>query len=236
MALLDKLDITRPVSLDTGIAGLFYFCLTLTSADDFTADQQDMIIDWHRKHAEYCLLVREYHADGRKHYHSLLAVKKPKNANGVTRKLETLWKRLNLPWTKGVSVNVKKMTHMTGQFHYLLKDQAGLKPLLLVGWAYSWIKEQCVNNIKSIPLKLLKGEVYMVQKNTSVELVLKFASASGATVTCKDSFIELMVEMQAKGYQFDNVRKASLYTNVMARLGNLQQARSVWESELFAFT
>lgn len=231
-----KSDPIRPVSLDTGLKGLFYFCLTLTSSDDFTSDQEDLIVDWHRRRAEYCLLVREYHGDGRKHYHSLLAVKKPKSAGGVTRQLETLYKKMNIPWTKGVTVVVKKMTHMTGQFHYLLKEQASTHPLLLTGWKYSWIKEQCLANIKEIPLKLLKGDTYMVQKNTSVELVLKFATASGATIACKDSFIDLMVEMQAKGYQFDNVSKKSLYTNVMSRLGNLSQARSVWESELFAFS
>lgn len=222
-----------PTSLDTGLNDLFYYCTTLTSADDFSPAQEDSIIDWHRLCAEYCLLVREYHGDGRKHYHSLLAVKKPKSAGGLTRNLERLWKKVNLRWTKGISVKVKKMTHMTGQFHYLLKDQAGHKPLLLVGWKYTWIKEQCVNNIKEIPLKLLKGECYMVQKMTSVELVLKFAAASGARFTCKDSFIDVILEMQAKGYQFDNIKMKCLYGNVMARSGCMAQARSVLEGELF---
>ncbi len=238
-ALVARADVqsTRPVAIDTGIlADLYYYCLTLTCANDFTSTDEDLIIDWHRKLAEYCLLVREYHGDGRKHYHSLLAVKTPKSAGGLTRKVETLYKRVGLRWVKGVSAVVKKMTHMTGQFHYLLKDQNGDLPLLLVGWKYTWIKERCVDNVKEIPLKLLKGETYMVQKNTSVELVLKFAAASGHRIRCKASFIDLVIEMQAKGYQFDNVRKGSLYTNVMARVGCMQESRSVWESELYQFS
>ncbi len=224
---------SKPTSIDTNIiSGLFYYCLTLTSADDFTDEQEAGIVDWHRKRSEFCLLVREYHKDGRRHYHSLLAVKSPKSAGAITKNLERLWGSLKLNWVKGVSVVVKRMSNMAGQMHYCLKELKGDKPLLLIGWQYTWIKDLCKKNLKNIPHKLLKGETYMVQKNTSVELVLKFAAASGIRITCKESFIDCCMDMQEQGYQFDNIKKKDLLTNVMSRCGARQVARSVWEVEL----
>jgi len=222
-------------SLDINQTDLFSYCLTLTSGDAFTSVQETAFVEWHRSRAVNCLMVREYHTDGRPHYHSLLQVKSPKTANAITKNLERVYERLKLRWVPKVSVCVKKMTNMTGQFHYLLKDLKGDKPLLLVGWKYTWIKQQCEDSIKTIPLKLLKGETYMVQKNTSVELVLKFATATGIRITCKDSFLDVVIQMQHKGFQFDNIKRACLYTNVMARVGCYQAARSVWEMDLNAY-
>ncbi len=225
---------STPISIDTNIkSNLSYFCLTLTSPDDFTALQEEAITDWHRRLSEFCLLVREYHGDGRKHYHSLVAIKTPKDAGGVTRRLETLWKKLSLRWTKGISVHVKKMTHMTGQFHYLLKEQKGRQPLLLTGWKFTWIKQQCIDNIKMIPRKMLLGETRMVQKMESVELVLKYAAASSIEIRSKDSFVDVIYAMKAGGFQFDNCKMMTLYGNVMARCGNVSQAKSVIYGELF---
>ncbi len=225
----------KPTSIDTNIlSDLFYYCLTLTSADNFSDDQEAGIVDWHRKRAEFCLLVREYHKDGRRHYHSLLAVKSPKSAGAVTKNLTRLWGSLKLNYTPN-SVKVKRMSNMAGQFHYCLKELKGDNPLLLIGWQYTWIKDLCKKNLKNIPHKLLKGETYMVQKNTFVELVLKFASASGIRITCKETFIDVCIDMQEQGYQFDNIKKKDLLTNVMARCGCRQASRNVWESELFHF-
>jgi len=226
----------RPTSIDTHLdASLFYYCNTFTSPNDFTADQEAGIVDWHRSRAEYCFLVREYHGDGRKHYHSLLAVKSPKSAGAVTKNLERLYCKLELQWTKGVSVKVKKMTCFTGQLHYLIKDLKGDKPLLLIAWTYTWIKDTCKASLKTVPNKVMLGDTFMLQKNTAVNRVLAFAAAAGVRITCKETFIDLCLDMQEEGYQFDNIKKSNLLTNVMSRVGARQAARNVWESELFHF-
>ncbi len=225
------------MAVDPNVArsDLFYYTITLTSKDDFTESQEVEIVKWHRR-GEYCFLVREFHADGRKHYHSMMAVRSPKTCSAVVKNLGRLYEKLSIHWQKGVSVKVKKLTHINGYFNYMLKEQAEDEvPLLLAGWKMSWIKEQAVSNLKEVPYKLLKGQTYMVQKNTSVELVLKYAKASGNAITCKASFVDVVYSMQVDGYQFDNIKKSSLYTNVMARCGCMRESKSVWEMELLSY-
>lgn len=222
-------------SMDTHIiADLNYYCLTWTSALDFTPEQESAVVDWHRR-SEYCMLVREYHGDGRKHYHSLIAVKTPKTAGAVTKNVERFYGRVGLQWVKNISFKAKKMTCFSGQFHYLIKDLKGAKPLLLIGWQYTWIKDCCKKTLKTVPNKIMKGDVYMLQKATAVNMVLKYAAAAGVRITCKETFIDVCLDMQADHYQFDNIKKKDLLTNVMSRVGARQAARNVWESDLFHY-
>ncbi len=213
---------------------LFYYTVTFTRAGDFDDSQESSIIDWHKR-AEYCYLIREYHKDGRRHYHSMIAVFAPKTPSSIVKNLERFYEKLGIPWQKGVSVKCKKLTHINGYCCYMRKDQDDQEPLLLRGWKMSWIKEQAVANIKEIPYTLLKGQTYMVQKNTSVELVLKYSKASGNPISCKAGFIDVVYAMQAEGYQFDNIKKSSLYSNVMARCGCMRESKSVWEMELLSY-
>ncbi len=225
------------MSLDHNVGRdkLFYYTVTFTQGGDFNDSQESEIVSWHKR-AEYCYLVREYHKDGRRHYHSMIAVFSPKTPSSIVKGLERFYEKLGIPWQKGVSVKCKKLTHINGYFAYMLKEQEeDQAPLMLRGWKMSWIKEQAVSNIKEIPYKLLKGQTYMVQKNTSVELVLKYSKASGNPITCKASFIDVVYSMQAEGYQFDNIKKSSLYSNVMARCGCMRESKSVWEMELLSY-
>lgn len=211
---------------------LFYYCITLCCKGDWTDAQELAVIEWHRR-GDFCCLVWEFHRDGSKHYHSLLAVKTPKSTNAVVRALERFYEKQMLEVVKGISIVVKRMTEMQGWMGYLMKDKH--TPLLTYGWSLNWIKEYAKSNLKKMPLKMLKGETYMVQKNTSVELVLKYSDLEDIPITGKYSFIECCISMQASGYQFDNIKKSSLYTNVMARVNCLAESRSVWEMELMCF-
>lgn len=228
------LDAPR-VDVNVARSDLFYYSITFTRGGDFSDAEQEGIVSWHRGRGDYCYLIKEYHKDGRKHYHSMIAVMSPKTPSAIVKNLERLYEKLGIPWQKGVSVKVKKLTHINGYFGYMLKSQDDEEPLYLHGWAMSWMKEQSVANIKEIPFTLLKGQTYMVQKNTSVELVLRYAKASGNTISCKASFIDVTYSMQTEGYQFDNIKKSSLYSNVMARVGCMRESKSVWEMELLSF-
>ncbi len=220
---------------DTAALDLYHYCLTLTCRDTFTQEQEDLIVAWHRERSDKCLLTREPHGDGRPHYHSLIAVVKPSTANAVNKSLTTLYKKMNIEIVKGISFFTKRMTDKVGQFHYQLEDCKDSVVIFLRGWTMSWIKQQCKDGIKKIPHKLLAGSTYMVQKRTSVELVLRFAKASGLPLTGKTSFIMCVYKMQQDGFQFDNVSKGDLYSNVMARMGVGEESRSVWVMALLPY-
>lgn len=196
-----------------------YF-ITLTSADDL-ANFEVHIKAWHTLHADRAILVRESHQDGQTHYHSLFVTRTMNAAQVVTRSLERLYKKHDIALLSRRSIMVKKQTDQVGLFHYLTKDiPATEKPLLLIGWQYTWIKEQCLANLMKMPIKLLKKGTVSLSRRTAVALVLEYAKAQGAVITGKFSFAELIAKMASEGYQFDMVANKYLYSQVMARLGH----------------
>jgi len=208
--------------------------VTLTSSDGFTSVQEGQIVSWHRTHSDKCLLVRELHDSGKTHYHALLC-STTKLAQGVTRQYECLYRSMNLEYVPKVTINVKKVTDLVGAMHYLSKDIAdGGSSLLCWGWRFSWIKSECLGNIKKIPHRMLRKDQYMVQNSSSVQLVIQYAAAAGYPLCGKQSFITVTSEMQGKGYQFEKIKPKWLYAQVMAMCGHLELARRVWEDALFS--
>lgn len=221
--------------IDPAPNGCYKYFITLTSRDDFTSEQHDAIVAWHRHNSEKTLLVAERHDSGRIHYHSVIHCRVPKQAAKVTQKLERLYKQIDLEVVKRVSIVVKRQTDDIGLFHYLTKDiPEGDRPLLCIGWAYSWIKEQCLANIRKIPYKVLAKDKHMMRSVSAVARVVQWAQAAGYPLTGKESFIHVVTSMQAEGYQFDNIKTKFLYAQVMAVSGNLDVCRSMWEDALFA--
>jgi len=211
----------------------FSYCLTLTSLIGFTPAHEDQIVEWHRRNSDKCFLVKEFHDSGVPHYHSLIACTAPKQACHVTDKLCRLYGQMLIDYTKGVTVKVKRCSDFIGWLHYLCKDMSG-PPILVIGWTMTWIKQQCKANVKKIPRKLLSKNVYMVQSSTSVNLVVTYANACGHPLTGMDSFITVVTEMQAEGYQFEKIKPKWLYGQVMAVVGHKGCARRLWEDALFA--
>ncbi len=207
--------------------------LTLTSSDGFSSVQEGQIVTWHKNHSDKCLLTREYHDSGKAHYHSILCTP-TKLAQGVTRQLEVLYRSMNIEFVVKVSIVVKKVTDLVGAMHYLSKDiPLRGKPLCCHGWSYSWIKKECLVNIKKIPHCMLRKDQYMVQNSSSVQLIIRYAHAGGFPLCGKESFISVTTEMQAVGYQFEKIKPKWLYAQVMAMVGHKNLARQVWADALF---
>lgn len=212
----------------------YHYFVTLTSSDGFTSVQEEIIKLWHRNHSDKCLLVAELQDNGKTHYHSLIACTSPKLPAAVTRNLVRLYAILDIEPVIGVSIVTKKVTDFVGLLHYLSKNIAeGSSPVLCWGWQYTWIKQQCLDNIMKIPRCMLRKDQYMVQCSSSVQLILQYAQAAGFPLTGKASFITVCVEMQSKGYQFEKIKPKWLYAQVMAMAGHLSLARRVWEDSLF---
>ncbi len=174
------------------------------------------------------------HDSGKTHFHSLICCRSPKMPSAVTRNLLRLYVSMELEPVKGVSIVTKKVTDFVGMLHYLTKDLApAAKPLLCIGWSFSWIKQQCIDGIKHMPRCLLRKDQYMVQSSSSVQLIVQYARAASYPLTGKQCFITVCTEMQSKGYQFEKIKPKWLYAQVMAMTGHPDLARRVWEDALF---
>ncbi len=220
--------------MDPAPNSLYQYMLTLTSACGFLDYQEDQIVQWHKRHSEKCFLVCELHDSGVKHYHSLISCMRPNKSSRVTDKLVHLFSEMSIDYVKGVSVKVKSVSDFIGVLHYLCKDvPIGGTPLYLSGWRYSWIKDECLRNVKHIPHKMLRKDEYMVQSSTCSALVLRYASAAAMPMTGMQSFISVVVAMQAEGYSFCKIKPKWLYGEVMARTGHVGLARRLWEEALF---
>ncbi len=195
------------------------YLVTLTSSVGFNDDQESQIVEWHRRKCHHCMLVREHHKSGERHYHSTILVTKPKTANGLKRQLETLYKSMSID-PLGNGIDVRSTTDQMGSFLYLVKELDDDHPLLCIGWLFSWIKDQCVKNVKKIPRKLLMLNRVVLNPANAIPYCLKFAEASGIGVTGKESFKCLVRLMVLDGYSFDNTKFPWLYSQVMCICGD----------------
>ncbi len=196
----------------------FKYCVTLTTSGDFTAEQEVSIVDWFRRKCENCLLVSELHKDGSTHYHATVVVLSPSSTGMFTKVLKTLYKKIGLE-VSPKSICVKKTCNLTGFFFYLLKE---LEPnvLLCLGWQMSWIKEQCISNVKNIPRKMLMANRVVLNPANAIPYCLKFAEAAGITVSGKIDFKILVRHMVKDGYSFDNTKLPWLYAQLMCICGD----------------
>jgi len=214
------------LNVDTALPG---FAVTLTCAAGFNDPQEDQVVQWHKRSTTFCLLVRELHEDGRVHFHSLVCAPKLKNACGIQRKLATLYKQMDLPVVTRVSIRVDTETDRVGWMHYLLKDK---NVIYLTGWKMSWIKAQCLANVKKIPHKMLTKNVKVLTKATATQTILAYASASGAVLTGKCSLCRVMVNMMKEGYIFSSVPLKHIFAEVMAQSGEVEKAYNMLMGEL----
>lgn len=209
----------------------YQYFITLNIRDGFTTEEIARVKAWHQHHTEECVLVTELCDSGKVHLHSVITCSQKQTVQ-VTRKIKTLFDSLNLDWTPFVTCKVKRVTQLTGLFHYLLKDLGDKPPILLKGWTRSWIDQQCKDNLKKIPRKMLLKNEYHVTVKTGVPLMLEFAKRTAMPLVDKHSFIEVAMAMQVEGFCFDNVKPKWLFGQVMIRCGVPRYQRSVWENEL----
>ena len=205
----------------------FTFTATTTSPG-FDDDQVMAICDWARLRSDTCMIVEE--TTTHRHLHGIFRLKQ-KQTNQVTRLFETLYKKLDLPWVKGISVSVKKTTEMVGWFHYMLKDQTG-PPLVLTGWTMTWITEQCQAAVKKIPRKILEKDQVVLSARTAVPMIIAFANAQNLLLCDMHSFIEVVLAMEADKYNFQLIKKKTVFCETMTRVGHPRFSRRAWEQEL----
>jgi len=200
-----------------------------TTSPGFDTPQIEIITKWCRRNSDACFLVEEQAAT--RHLHAAFRCTQ-KSTNQVSKKCETLYKSMDLPWVVNTSVKVKKMRELIGWFHYLKKDLGTRTPLLLTGWQMTWITKQCQDNVKKIPHKtLLKHDYQMTTKN-STSMVIEYASAHNMMLCDKFSFADVLTAMATECYTFEGVRIKWLFCQVMARMDQPRFMKSFILGEL----
>lgn len=221
----DTPSVARSVTLT-----MFGYAITLTRAGAFDQQQNSVIRTWFKQNTDSCLLVVEQHASGGLHYHAATS-QKQKTTNEVTRLLDRFYEAQGWQSVRGVSIKVRRMSDRIGWFHYLCKDLKG-SPLLVQGWKMTWIQQECKDNLKKVPRKILCKDSYLVTQSVGSGLVIQYAKRTGNPLTGKESFAFVCSTMMSEGYQFHQVRWKHLYCHVMALCGDLRPAHSFIIGEL----
>lgn len=208
------------------------YMLTLTTAQGFTPEDIAQVKAWHKNNSECCVLTKELHESGKIHLHSVITCPQ-KDARQVTRKIQTLYKKLGLDWESRVSCVTKKAVVPIGALAYILKElPEGDSPVLIQGWKMTWIQSEIKANLKKLPRKLLLKIDYHVTSKTGTSLLIEYAKRTAMPVVCKITFKQIVSLMMSEGYNFDNVKMKYLFVQVMARSGNRSFAESLIDAEL----
>ena len=211
---------------------MFGYAITLGTSRDFLAEEIVSIAQHFARNCDACLLVEERGASGKLHLHASTK-QKQKTANLVTLALTRLYEKLKIPCQKGVAIKVKKTTDEIGWFHYLTKDmEDGQQPVLIFGWEMTWIQDQCRDNLKKIPHKMMKGNDYTLNMAIATNVVLQYAKRTGIPLSGKDGFKTCICRMAEEGYLFHSVKFKVLYAQVLARTGDTRPMQSLLDLEL----
>ncbi len=200
----------------------YYYFVTFTASGGLTGFQCSEIRTHFIHKYEECFGCVEQHSSGSDHIHILYS-SPTKGAGSLTRVFERMYNRLNIPLVKGVSIKNKSAVNKIGLFHYISKAVKG-DPWLIKSWKYTWIQEQCVQNVKNIPRKMLRSDFIWVTQRDAAGLMIEYARATGRSLTSKKVFAEVFANMKSVKYQFAKVRIMLLYTSVLAICGDSRPA------------
>lgn len=230
MSVPDNIDIDRE-------AALFPYFLTLTCQTGFSLPQCEAVVLFHRTaYFVNVILVSEFHDSGEIHYHSLADVRTKQTAK-VTSKIERFYAANDIPFVKGVSINVKRATDKVGLLHYLCKDlEEGVLPLVLKGWSWSFIQQQVRDNIKKLPFRMLLKDTYFVTKKNGTEIILRYMSAHKMSCVSKECFYDVVHAMIRDKYRFSSAAIRWCYVEVCVMQGSGNALRSLLDNELFSLS
>ncbi len=215
--------------LDLLVKDQRYYMATLAPGPVwFDSEQRKIIAEWFSRHNQV-LGVTEVEAH--KHYHVMFCSTVRKTGN-VTRALENLFTKNSIPWTKGVTINVKYCSVPIGTFYYLTDPQKKGIVVFVKGWRMSWIQEICRKNLKSMPKKLLTKDMRVVNDVEGPDLIIKFANRHHMPLVDKTTFIQVVARMIGDKYVFHKCKMKHLISSTLAINGHMRCVVSWLENEL----
>lgn len=209
------------------------FTITLTTATGFTDGLIKQVDELFQQYYSHVLLTREFHDDGRTHLHAVIS-SPVKNATSITKRCERIYTQLSLPIVKGVSIKCKKVTHFDGAVQYCMKDvPKGGKPVAIKGWDMKTLEDQMLKNLKQMPRKMVTRDDYYINQRTATSLLIEFAKRTACPIIDKITFKMVVCAMMKEGYQFDAIKLAPVYVQIIARSGDTRPAMDWIDGQLF---
>jgi len=193
-----------------------YYKITLTASGGIPKSQCVELAKYFSV-CEHAYVVNEFGESGGNSHLEIIAEFSTETTSNVTERMRVLYVRLKIPFVRGVSVRVKKATHLIGALIYASKElkESGVV-LLLNGWESSWIDKQCRENIKSIPFKMLSKQGVRLTQNTAGARMYEFAKSINRRVVDMQSYREVAVLMAENQYLWGSVRHVSILQDVTA--------------------
>lgn len=208
-----------------------HYLITLTCATGFTEEHIEKFKEYFVQKYDQCLAVTEAHVSGKLHVHAV--VKDPAAAaTSLTKKFVRLYEKMDIPVVKRVSINVKTAKVLDGALQYIMKDLDGQPPLLIRGWDMKTLEDQALQNLKKMPRCLIQKNDYYINQRVATSLIIEFAKRIAVPILCKTSFRQVCVAMMKEGYQFDALKLAPIYVQILARSGYTQAAEDWIDSQL----
>jgi len=139
---------------------------------------------------------------------------------------------MHIPVVPRVSINVKRAKVLDGALQYVMKDLDGKPPVLIRGWDMKTLEDQMLANLKKMPRCMIQKNDYYINQRVATSLIIEFAKRIATPIMCKMSFRQVCVAMMKEGYQFDALKLAPIYVQILARSGQTQAAEDWIDSQL----
>lgn len=205
--------------------------MTVSPRHDLTEPQEKALVEFHRQEGDFAFLVSELRpGDNVKHYHSVFQ-SRTTNAATTRKKIERRLVAADLEIEVKVTVKVKTCSDLIGWFHYLTKDTDYVR-LLIKGWQMTWIKEQCLANVRKIPHSVLLKSKHHITSKGATARILAYAKAKDWPITGKESFKQIVCQMASEGYEFQNIKVKWCFAQCLAMSGNHKAMCSLIDMEL----
>ncbi len=209
-----------------------HYLITLTRQGGFTSEMCLKFEEWFEFSFSTCLVTRETHKSGHLHLHAVVE-SKVKSAHTLTKRIERLYEQFGVPIVKGISINVKTAKVLEGAIQYVMKDvESGSRPNVLKGWDMSTIEKQMLDNLKKMPRCLLNKDDRFLNQREATSLIIRYAKCMAVAILDKISFKQVVISMMKDGYQFDALKLAPIYVQILARSGYVHAAEDWIDGQL----
>lgn len=209
-----------------------YYLVTLTRTGGFIVATCVKFEDWFKLSFQYCVVTRELHKSGHLHLHAVVQ-SKVKQASTLTARIERLYELWDIPLVKRVSINCKTAVVLEGAVQYVLKDVVpGDAPSVLCGWDMKTLEDQMLSALKKMPRSMVQRDDYYLNQRVATSLLIEYGKRIGVAILDKISFKQVVVSMMKEGYQFDAVKLAPVYVQILARSGYVQAANQWIDDQL----
>ncbi len=128
---------------------------------------------------------------------------------------------------KRVSINCKQCVVLEGAVQYVMKDvPAGTAPNVLCGWDMKTLEDQMLSALKKMPKSMIGRDDRYLNQREATSMIIEYGKRIAVAILDKISFKQVVVSMMKDGYQFDAIKLAPVYVQILARSGYVQAANN----------